>query len=109
MEIWFGGWASIFSSSCFNVWTRRSRLVLSGSLLIAVAWLGSLTLLPAAESTPPTNRVVHVAANTSADLLASFHLVPGFKIELVAREPMVSSPVAIAFDDAGRLFVAEMR
>ena len=41
--------------------------------------------------------------------LSAFHLEPGFRIELVASEPMVTAPVAMAFDESGRLFVAEMR
>src|SRR5262249_11031262 len=34
---------------------------------------------------------------------------PGFHAEVVAAEPMIQHPVAIAFDPDGRLFVAEMR
>lgn len=41
--------------------------------------------------------------------LKTFRLPPGFRIELVASEPMIESPVAISFDDQGRLFVVEMR
>jgi putative membrane-bound dehydrogenase-like protein len=37
-----------------------------------------------------------------------FQLPPGFRIELVAAEPEVVSPVALAFDERGRMFVAEM-
>jgi putative membrane-bound dehydrogenase-like protein len=33
---------------------------------------------------------------------------PSLTIELVAAEPLVQSPVAIAWDEAGRLYVAEM-
>ena len=33
---------------------------------------------------------------------------PDLTIELVAAEPEVTSPVAIAWDEDGRLFVAEM-
>jgi putative membrane-bound dehydrogenase-like protein len=33
----------------------------------------------------------------------------GFRAELVASEPLVADPVAIAFDENGRLFAAEMR
>src|SRR5262249_13594208 len=40
---------------------------------------------------------------------ATFRLPKGFKIELVACEPAVVDPVAMAFDENGRLFVAEMR
>ena len=39
----------------------------------------------------------------------SFQLEPGLRIELVAAEPLVASPVALAFDERGRLFVAENR
>ena len=41
--------------------------------------------------------------------LASFELEPGYRIELVASEPLIRSPVAIAFDERGRLFVVENR
>jgi putative membrane-bound dehydrogenase-like protein len=38
----------------------------------------------------------------------SFHLTEGLRIELVAAEPDVESPVAMAFDEDGRLWVVEM-
>jgi putative membrane-bound dehydrogenase-like protein len=41
--------------------------------------------------------------------LATFRVPKGFRVELVASEPQVIDPVAIAFDEDGRLFVAEMR
>ena len=45
-----------------------------------------------------------------ADALKSFQLAdPALRIELVAAEPLVESPCAIAFDEKGRLFVAENR
>jgi mono/diheme cytochrome c family protein/glucose/arabinose dehydrogenase len=43
------------------------------------------------------------------EALKSFRLPPGFRIELVASEPMIETPVAISFDDQGRMFVVEMR
>jgi hypothetical protein len=39
----------------------------------------------------------------------TFKVKRGFHLELVAAEPLVSSPVAACFDEAGRLFVVEMR
>src|SRR5262245_56495136 len=33
--------------------------------------------------------------------------MPGFRVELVASEPLIGSPVAIDFDEHGRLYVAE--
>ena len=43
------------------------------------------------------------------EALKSFRLPPGFRIELVASEPMIEAPVAISFDEQGRMFVVEMR
>lgn len=43
------------------------------------------------------------------ETLKTFKIEKGFRIELVAAEPMVESPVAMSFDDQGRLFVVEMR
>jgi putative membrane-bound dehydrogenase-like protein len=40
--------------------------------------------------------------------LKSFQLPEGFRIELVAAEPEVIDPIAMAFDERGRLFVVEM-
>src|SRR4051794_19963916 len=39
----------------------------------------------------------------------SFQLETGLRVELVAAEPLIASPVAVAFDERGRLFVAENR
>lgn len=39
----------------------------------------------------------------------TMRVAPGFRLDLVAAEPMLASPVAIAWDEDGRLFVAEMR
>ncbi|HEY6227493.1 MAG TPA: c-type cytochrome [Verrucomicrobiae bacterium] len=41
--------------------------------------------------------------------LKSFKLQPGFKIELVADEPLIQAPVAMAFHPDGSLYVLEMR
>jgi putative membrane-bound dehydrogenase-like protein len=43
-----------------------------------------------------------------AEAIKHFRLHPGLKIELVAAEPAVQSPVAMVFDEQGRLFVVEM-
>jgi mono/diheme cytochrome c family protein/glucose/arabinose dehydrogenase len=43
------------------------------------------------------------------EALDAFSLVEGFKIEAVASEPMVVDPVAMAFDEDGRIWVVEMQ
>ncbi len=49
------------------------------------------------------------AATSPADSLSRFRVKPGLRIELVAAEPLVESPVAIDFGGDGRLWVCEMR
>ncbi len=48
-------------------------------------------------------------ALTPDEALKTFETVDGFRMELVAAEPMVQSPVAASFDADGNLYVAEMR
>jgi glucose/arabinose dehydrogenase/mono/diheme cytochrome c family protein len=55
------------------------------------------------EKIPPAPPLAPEAA------LKHFKLSPGFRIELVAAEPMVEVPVVIQFDPDGRLWVVEMR
>lgn len=41
--------------------------------------------------------------------MATLRVAPGFRVELVAAEPLVEDPVAIAWDERGLLYVVEMR
>ncbi len=40
--------------------------------------------------------------------LAKFKIAPGYRLELVATHPQIQSPVAMSFDEDGRLWVVEM-
>jgi mono/diheme cytochrome c family protein/glucose/arabinose dehydrogenase len=42
------------------------------------------------------------------EALKTFYMPPGFRLELVASEPLVQEPVAFDWDTAGRLWVVEM-
>ncbi len=44
-----------------------------------------------------------------ADTIEHFSVADGFRIELVASEPLIASPVAIEWDADGRMYVCEMR
>lgn len=70
-------------------------------LLVVLA--GSWDLTRAAE---PTS-VNKAGALTPEQALASFALEPGVEAKLVAAEPLVHSPAALAWDEEGQLFVAE--
>jgi glucose/arabinose dehydrogenase len=43
-----------------------------------------------------------------ADALNTFYMPPGYRLELVASEPLVQEPVAMEWDANGRLWVVEM-
>src|SRR5436309_1876402 len=50
-----------------------------------------------------------VPATEPDKAVSTIQVRDGFRVELVASEPLVVSPVAMAFDENGRLFVVEMR
>jgi len=60
------------------------------------------SLLVPAEKIPPSPFL------KAEEALKSFKLPPGFKMEIVASEPLVAAPVALQFDPDGRLWVLEM-
>src|ERR1043166_2393892 len=68
--------------------------------LIAVAISFGVLAAPAQES--PKGPL------SPKEALATFSVPDGFKIELVASEPDLMEPVAMAFDENGRIYVAEM-
>ena len=60
-----------------------------------------------AESSPASNAPRSTLHAPRPNAPAGFRIKPGWRLELVAAEPVVSSPVAMAFDEHGRLFVVE--
>ena len=46
---------------------------------------------------------------TPEESLSKFKVAPGFKVELVASEPLVKDPVFVNWDDQGRMWVGEFR
>ena len=48
-------------------------------------------------------------ARSATEELETFQIEPGFKVQLVASEPLIEDPVLIQFDENGRLWVVEMR
>ena len=50
-----------------------------------------------------------VPQKSPQEALATFEGVQGFQMQLVAAEPLVTSPIAVAFDEDGQLYVCEMR
>ena len=80
-------------------------LILVLGVAIAFLWLSppDPTKVLAAIERPPSPVL------SPEQALSSFRIADGFRVELVAAEPLVVDPVAMDFDDEGRLYVVEMR
>jgi putative membrane-bound dehydrogenase-like protein len=74
--------------------------------LLLVAGLLALPLAPGREERAPGT--APKGPLSPREEAATFHLARGFRAELVASEPDVVDPVAMAFDEDGRIYVAEM-
>ena len=61
-----------------------------------------------AESTPVFNPTPSPAYLSPEESMKTIYLPKGYRLELVASEPMVQEPVAIAWDGNARMYVAEM-
>src|SRR3982751_5007640 len=70
-------------------------------------WMLFLSLLGAEPTVDPKD-LPRVPPTEPAGALKTFTVREGFKRELAAAEPLVVDPVAMAFDEEGRLFVVEM-
>ncbi len=86
-------------------------------------WMVPSTALYAEPSPPPAipaapvidsidrdyaSELPRIAPTEPNQAVANFVVEPGFQVELAAAEPLVAAPVAMEFDENGRLFVAEM-
>ena len=86
------------------------------SIIASITLVLSLMTGPlhAAEETDSVDRdykneLPRIPGSTPEEALAQFSLIPGYRIEVVAAEPLVIDPIAMAFDEQGRMFVVEMR
>jgi putative membrane-bound dehydrogenase-like protein len=84
----------------------RFVIVVSGVVLAA-----SISAQDSSKEKPKSlaDEMPRIKATEPKDALKTFEVQQGFKLELVASEPMVSDPVDGCFDENGRMFVAEMR
>ena len=89
----------------------KNKLLNVGSLVVSVLVLTGTVLK---DSPPPAaSGRVFDPNSTGAYLspeesLKTMEVPAGYRLELVASEPMIQEPVAIAWDGNGRLYVAQM-
>jgi glucose/arabinose dehydrogenase len=86
-------------------------------ILATLAVLTSLSVALRGDQNSPVNRpwppgLQKVSGDSAAlspeEALKTFYMPPGYRIELVASEPLVQEPVALDWDLEGRLWVVEM-
>src|SRR5688572_33345870 len=88
--------AAAFASFALASWA--CALLLGGSVSTQTAW-------PAAVRKTPDK----APALSAEEEMKTFALPPGYRIELIAKEPLVLDPIAIDFDADGRLWRSEER
>ena len=91
-----------------QVFMSWRRLLTTGLVCLA-----SLAALDAFQSKTPWPPAVRKGPDKSPALsaeeeLKTMVLPPGYRVELVAKEPLVIDPIAIDFDADGRMWVLEM-
>jgi putative heme-binding domain-containing protein len=69
--------------------------------------VAALARLPAAEPVPHNQDRLPGPPLLPAEALRHFKVPPGFSVELVAAEPDLVNPVAMTFDERGRIWVTE--
>jgi mono/diheme cytochrome c family protein/glucose/arabinose dehydrogenase len=61
------------------------------------------------KETPKGFNIPAAPVLSPRDEMKTFKIAPGYRVELVASEPLVHDPVAMTFDPDGRIWVCEMR
>src|SRR5258708_31970738 len=73
--------------------------------LISFAVLLLVGVVALAQIPKPTDAPKPMPPDQSA---AAFKLPDGFRMEVVASEPLIASPSAVCWDERGRMFVSEL-
>ena len=84
---------------------QRSRVL----IMSVAAGLGLWpNLFARAEEKPLSELLPRIPARSASEAIETFALQHGFKLELVASEPLVADPIDAAFDERNRMYVVEM-
>lgn len=94
-------------NSCKSKWAPDPQIGVVVFLLFAI-WLAPVDTVRA-EDIPLQKLLPRLKPLEPREALRSFQIEKGFRIELVASEPDVVDPIAIAFDEHLRMYVCEDR
>ena len=111
---WLCALASILidgsSSEDVGILPVDSALLLPPAIVLAIAAVVLSIVASRAEDDhghPVDTQAAGQHPPTPQEALHQLRVPPGFQVTLAAAEPMVRQPIAIDFDDRGRLWVAE--
>ena len=76
-------------------------------LLVAFVCIGGMSSAVAQQPIPHAQDRPPGPPSSPAEALQKMKVPPGFKVELVAAEPDLINPVAMTFDERGRIWVTE--
>ena len=82
------------------------RYTRTASLAFAAVVAFCLSISAARGEDPFSAAIRPTDAKTPEDERRSFHVPPGFEVQLVAAEPEIQKPMNLAFDARGRLWVS---
>ena len=88
----------------------RITTTLAAGVFTALVARHAFALEPtAAPAQPLTEKLARIPPKSAAEEAKTFHALDGFRMDLLAAEPLVASPVAMTYDENGRAYVCEMR
>ena len=91
---------------------RVSRFSAALSLFLVTAAVSGRGYQSSPANRPWPPGLQRVSADSPAlspeDALKTFYMPPGYRVELVASEPLIQEPVALDWDTDGRLWAVEM-
>src|SRR5215471_17583157 len=77
------------------------------AILLLLGWLALFG--PASADDPkPERPLPRLPPQEPAEAARTFRTRDGIRMDLLAHEPMITSPVAVAYDEDGRAYVLEM-
>jgi putative membrane-bound dehydrogenase-like protein len=100
-EVEPGAWSRVAPGSA-----ERLQAI-AGRLLAQLAARGAAAGDDRAAALPPIERLERVPPRSPEQSLQALQPLAGFRVELVAAEPLVRSPIALDFDEDGRMYVVE--
>ena len=84
----------------------------AAAIVLAVLAVSALRAQSSIANRPWPPGIQKVPAESPAlspeDALKTFYMPPGYRVELVASEPLIQEPVALDWDTEGRLWAVEM-